>query len=126
MLVGIVPGNGTKEPKSLDPYLEIVVDELLALSDRVVYDAYLKAPFQLKVNILFYTLDYPGIGKVFGTMGSGSYQGCVGVSWKVRFLVIDHIQYFCNAVPLVWGSLRLAPISFKVHFAFYFIQARQP
>ena len=96
MLVGIVPGNGTKEPKSLDPYLEIVVDELLALSDqvvydaylivvdellalsdRVVYDAYLKAPFQLKVNILFYTLDYPGIGKVFGTMGSGSYQGCV-------------------------------------------------
>ena len=72
MLVGIIPGNGTKEPKSLDPYLEIVVDELLALSDRVVYDAYLKAPFQLKVNILFYTLDYPGIGKVFGTMGSGS------------------------------------------------------
>ena len=77
MLVGIVPGNGTKEPKSLDPYLEIVVDELLVLSDRVVYDAYLKAPFQLKVNIPFYTLDYPGICKVSGTMGSGSYQGCV-------------------------------------------------
>ena len=64
ILVGIVlgngtkPGNGTKEPKSWDPYLEIVVDELLALSDRVVYDAYLKAPFQLKVNmnILHFTL----------------------------------------------------------------------
>ena len=77
MLVGIVPGNGAKEPKSLDPYLEIVVDELLAISNRVIYDAYSKAPFQLKVDILLYTLDYPGINKVFGTMGSGSYQGCV-------------------------------------------------
>ena len=76
-LVGIIPGNGTKEPNSLQPYLEIVVDEILSLSSRSMYDAYREAPFSLKVDILYYTLDYPGIGKVFNTMGSGAYQACV-------------------------------------------------
>ena len=76
-LVGIIPGNGTKEPNTLQPYLEIVVDEILALSNESMFDAYREAPFSLKVNILNYTLDYPGIGKVFNTMGSGAYQACV-------------------------------------------------
>lgn len=40
LLVGVVPGNGSKEPNSLDPYLEIVVDELLSLSNRKMFDAY--------------------------------------------------------------------------------------
>lgn len=78
MLVGIFPGNGTKEPGSLNPYLEILVDEMLPLSNQQLYDSYRKAPFMLKVDILLYILDYPGINKVFGTMGSGAYQGC---SW---------------------------------------------
>ena len=81
-LVGIVPGTGTKEPQSLEPYLEIVVDEILALSDRTLYDAYAKAPFSMKINVLLYTLDYPGIGKVFSTLGSGAYQGCVWCDLK--------------------------------------------
>lgn len=85
-LVGIVPGSGTKEPKTLDPYLDIVVDELLALSNQSLYDAYQQAPFALKVNILLYTLDYPGIGKVFHTMGSGAYQACVWCDLEGKLL----------------------------------------
>ena len=59
MLVGIIPGNGDHEAKSIDPYLEVVVDELLSLSGTVFYDAYSKAPFDFKVHILSYVLDYP-------------------------------------------------------------------
>lgn len=76
LLVGIVPGNNQKEPSSLDPYLEILVDELLGLSNKTMFDAYRNAPFQLKVQLFMFVLDYPGIGKVFHVMGSGAYEGC--------------------------------------------------
>lgn len=71
------PSNGTKEPKSVSPYLEVVVDELLGLSNAKLFDAYQKAPFHLKVELFLYILDYPGINEVFGVSGSGAYQGCV-------------------------------------------------
>ena len=75
-LVGTIPGNGTKEPNRLDPYLDILVDELLSLSNKIVFDAYQGAPFQLKVDILMYVLDYPGISKVFNVLGANAYQAC--------------------------------------------------
>ena len=75
-LVGTVPGNGTKEPNSLDPYLDILVDELLAISNKEVFDAYQGAPFKLKADILMYVLDYPGLGKVFNVLGANAYQAC--------------------------------------------------
>lgn len=75
-LVATIPGNGTKEPNSLDPYLDVMVDELLEISNQKLFDAYMNAPFNLKVDILLYVLDYPGIAKVFSLKGSNSYQGC--------------------------------------------------
>ena len=33
-LIGTVPGNGTKEPQSLDPYLSVLVDELLSVTSE--------------------------------------------------------------------------------------------
>lgn len=75
-LVGTIPGNGTKEPKSLDPYLSILVDELLSITNKEVFDAYVCAPFKMKVDILLYILDYPAIGKVFNVMGANAYQAC--------------------------------------------------
>ena len=75
-LVGTVPGNGNKEPNSLDPYLDILVDELLAISNREIFDAYQGAPFSLKVDILMYVLDYPGISKVFNILGANAYRAC--------------------------------------------------
>ena len=78
LLVGIIPASGGgKEAKNLNPYLEILVDELLGLSNRRLFDSYSCAPFDLKVEIFLYVLDYPGIGKVLSTMGSGAYQGCL-------------------------------------------------
>ena len=77
LLLGIIPANGTKEPHNISPYLELVVDELLYLSNRTMYDSYQQAPFKVKVDILIFILDYPGIGKVMNVTGSGSYSGCV-------------------------------------------------
>ena len=76
LLVGIVPRNEGKEAKTLDPFLEVMVDKLLQISSSTLYDAYAGAPFQAKVSILLHVLDYPGIGKVMGVVGSGGIQGC--------------------------------------------------
>ena len=43
LLVGIIPGNGSKEPQTLSPYLEVVVDELLSLANIKMFDAYQQA-----------------------------------------------------------------------------------
>ena len=40
-----------------------------------MYDSYRQADFKLKSEILFYVLDYPGVGKVFNVPGAGSYKG---------------------------------------------------
>lgn len=77
MLVGIIPDNGGHEPKSIDPYLEVVVDVLLSLSGSPFYDSFRKAPFAFKVQILSYVLDYPGLNKLFNSTGANSFQGCM-------------------------------------------------
>ena len=77
LLVVIVPANKSKEPHNLNPYLDILVDELLEITGSTVFDAYRNAPFTLKVELLLYILDYPGIlCKLFGIVGSGAYNGC--------------------------------------------------
>lgn len=75
LLVGIVPGPC--DPHSLNPYLEVVVYELLSLTSMQVFDSFSMASFNLKVEVLLHVLDYPGISKLFHTMGSGAYQGCM-------------------------------------------------
>ena len=77
MLVGIIPSNGAQEPQSLNPYLDILVDELLELSSYTLYDAYQNAPFECKLAVLLYVLDYPGICKTMSVVGSGGLQGCM-------------------------------------------------
>ena len=77
ILAGIIPSNGSHEPKQIAPYLELVVHELLMLANSTVYDAYQSAPFKLKIHILSYVLDYPGVAKVFSLTGTGAYKACV-------------------------------------------------
>ena len=77
LLVGIVPSNRSQEPRSLNPYLEVMVDEILELSSTTMYDAYQKAPFACKIEVLLHILDYPGIGKVLSVVGSGGINGCM-------------------------------------------------
>lgn len=107
LLVGIIPGNGTQEPKSVSPYLEVVADELLELSNAKLFDAYQGAPFQLKVELLLYILDYPGINEVFGVSGSGAYQGCAWCKIKgtynyymSTFILFTRIQVYYNICTL--------------------------
>ena len=65
------------EPKNIDPYLEVVVDEILDLSGVTFFDAFKGAPFTFKVSLLNYVLDYPGLGKVFTAAGPTALQGCM-------------------------------------------------
>lgn len=74
MLVGIIPSNRAQEPHSLNPYLEILLDELLELSSYTLYDAYQNAPFECKLAVLLYVLDYPGICKTMSVVGSGGFK----------------------------------------------------
>ena len=95
-LLGIIPGNGSKQPKNLDPYLEVVVDELLQLSGgATLYDAYQDAPFKLKAEILLYVLDYPGLGKVMKMAGSGAYNGCL---WCEIQNLFTYMNFYHNTV----------------------------
>ena len=77
LLVGIIPSDEAQEAHSLNPYLEVLVDELLELSSSTLFDAYQNAPFQCKATLLLHVLDYPGISKVMSVVGSGGFQGCV-------------------------------------------------
>lgn len=91
ILLGIIPAQEDgKEPLNLDPYLEILIDELLCLTNMKIYDAYRKEPFQAKVEILLHVLDYQGIGKVFHMTGTGSYRGC---SWcQIKGTYCTHLR----------------------------------
>ena len=88
LLLGIIPGNGTKEPKDLNPYLDVVVDELLELNGTQQCDAYQDSKFTLRIEILIHTLDYPGIGKVLKLSGSGAYNGCIWCDIKGAYITI--------------------------------------
>ena len=57
LLIGIVPGNGTQEAHDLNPYIDIMVDEMLKMSSSKMFDAYQNAPFECKVSILLYILE---------------------------------------------------------------------
>ena len=74
-LYGIVPGQKEGGPKSLEPYLKIVVDEMLALSGATIKDVHVGDTFECKVELVHYVLDFPGIAKVFN-IATGGYSAC--------------------------------------------------
>lgn len=58
--------------KSVDPYLEVVVDEIMTLSETLFYDGYKDEQFCFLVHLHNYVLDYPGLNKVFCCTGAGA------------------------------------------------------
>ena len=68
MLVSIIPGP--KGMLNIDPYLDIVVDDVTALNGIELYDAYDGCIFKLKATVLLHVLDYPGQNKVFHCQGT--------------------------------------------------------
>lgn len=114
MLVGIVPAQPDGgEPKSLDPYLEIVVDELLSLTDMKLYDAFKKETFLFKATILNYELDYPGCTKIFAAAGPTALQACLwcdlrgmlNIFLNVKFVLIVNNNKINIAVTFKWYIL---------------------
>ena len=91
ILVGIIPAQREgKEPFHLDPYLEVLVDELLCLTDARIYYAYKDEVLNAKVDILIHVLDYQGIGKVFHMTETASYRGC---SWcQIKGTFCPHLR----------------------------------
>ena len=65
------------EPKSVDPYVEVLVDELLALCETTFYDGFREDEFLFRLQLHNYVLVYPGLNKVFFCAGSGALQGCM-------------------------------------------------
>eukprot|EP00111_Clytia_hemisphaerica_P008665 TCONS_00025353-protein len=73
-LLGIVPGHGTAEPKNLEPYLEVFVDEMKELSNCSMY---VNAEWrEVKVKLLQYVFDFPAIAKVMHTQAQGGLSAC--------------------------------------------------
>ena len=72
LLAGIIPGRS--EPKNMDPYLDVLVDELIQMNGLQVLDAYREETFELKAQLLLHVLDYPGQNKVFHTQGTCMYM----------------------------------------------------
>lgn len=83
LLLGIIPGNGTKEPNNLDPYLGVVVDKLMELSGKKIYDAYQDCMFDFQIETMLHILDYSGVGKVLKMSGSGAIKNAFGVILEV-------------------------------------------
>ena len=77
MLAGCIPANRKGEAKSVDPYLEVVVDEIMALSETLFYDGYKDEQFCFHVHLHNYVLDYLGLNKVFCSTGVRALQGCM-------------------------------------------------
>ena len=67
LLVGIIPGKA--EAKSLNPYLDILVEELERMEGMEIYDGHNQNTFSLKARIILSVLDYPGHNKVFQCHG---------------------------------------------------------
>lgn len=130
ILAGIIPSQVQgKEPKHLDPFLEVLVDEMMFLSGCKFYDAYQNAPFHAKVEVMLYILDYQGLGKVFCLTGTGSYRGCAWCMYKGcyckhlhkvvypgnrQFLPVDHVlREDCQNFPERSAERRERPPSRK-------------
>lgn len=65
LLVGIIP-SGLKgcEPKTLEPYFELLTEELLELTEFPVWISYIGAPVKVKVALLQFLCDIPAFSKV--------------------------------------------------------------
>lgn len=67
LLAGIIPGKS--EPKNIDPYIDVLLDELEQINGSDTYDGYHEANFQMKAELFLHVLDYPGQNKLFHCQG---------------------------------------------------------
>ena len=119
LLVGIIPGP--KEPQSMNSYLDILVDELMEVNTRHIYDAHLGEEFDLSMRILSYVLDYPGISKLTHWVLVLIKAVC-GVKSKVIFPLLLIIRNNVN-LYLGWQPLSLYVLYMHSNFIKVYIHA---
>lgn len=71
ILAGIIPGK--LEPQNLDPYMEILADEITSINGSLYFDAYQGEHFKMQLDIMMHVLDYPGQNKLFHCGGKSYY-----------------------------------------------------
>lgn len=86
MLTGLI--SGPREPKNTDPYVDVLVDDILHLNTLVVYDGYKEETFTLKSYVLLNIFDYVGQNKVLHCQGryiwfTQEYMLCTEHMYKV-------------------------------------------
>jgi hypothetical protein len=86
LLIGVIPGPNA--PSNMDPYLQILVDELLYLwnegmeiADPTIGGRKVK----VRVKLLFTCADYPAHGKVNMQQVQSAKWGCIKCHIQVRF-----------------------------------------
>ena len=67
MLTGLIPGP--HQPKHTDPYVDVLVDDIMHLNTLKVHDGYKNETFSLKADIVLNIFDYPGQNKVLHCQG---------------------------------------------------------
>ena len=65
MIMGLFPGNGKKDCYTCQPYVELLVGDLLTLNGTKMFDSFKSAPFTFKCELICFVWDYLGIGKVW-------------------------------------------------------------
>ena len=95
MLVGTIPGQKGDTSLKIDPYMEVLVDELLELSGSPMYDGFLKEQFNFKFKILNYVLDYSGLNKLFSASGANALKCCLWCDVKGKYLNLIRYQLHC-------------------------------
>jgi len=94
-LVGIIPGR--KEPHHMDPYLQLLVDEIKSLNSTEMYDAYRKEMFKVQAAIPLFVLDYPGLNKVFKCQGmEGMYNTSSYIPKAYMYICMYTCIYICT------------------------------
>ena len=70
------PIAGPNEPKSTNPYVDVLVDDVLHLNTLKVYDGYKDEMFPLKANIILNTLDKTKFFNVKVCVGACACEVC--------------------------------------------------
>ncbi len=87
MVIGVIPGNPETggEPLSLDPYVEVFVDEILEIDGSVMYSSLKGKSVEVKASLLFITADLPAASKLCHTTGCQGLSGCVFCDNKASY-----------------------------------------
>lgn len=83
----------------MDPYIDLIVDDILSLNSTKVYDAHAGEYFEAKANVLLHVCDYPGQNKVFKSQGItirvDTIYTCICCTILIYCLICNYCRCWC-------------------------------